>query len=370
MFLVALCATGFAPRVGLAPSVAAPRRAVVSLGPPPGTPGGPPTGGPPPGTPGGPPTGGPPPGTPGGPPGGPPGTGGPPGAGGGGPPPRTAAQQAVDGLFEAAFPLLYAFEPDGMLDSEKNLRVLWVRALLAAAGKLDDDVAAELLPSASRWLVSAPLARSIWAPVMPKLDWVRQRTSFIDDAVDGFVSSLPAGAPAQVVLLGSGYDTRALRYRDAAGGALSFFEVDLPNVITVKRSMAQKYLGGAAGGDAFARTVYGEQALGVDLNKAAGSVFEQLGARGLSASVRTLVVCEAVLFYLSPPAKRALLAEAAACVGGAAGSSLVLTDNLAPYVRSPARDDAAAFLSQVGLKLTLHDSLWGGAIQFVRAEAA
>ena len=29
-----------------------------------------------------------------------------------------------------------AFEPDGMLDSEKNLRVLWVRALLAAAGEL------------------------------------------------------------------------------------------------------------------------------------------------------------------------------------------------------------------------------------------
>ena len=63
-----------------------------------------------------------------------------------------------------------AFEPDGMLDSEKNLRVLWVRALLAAAGELNDDVAAELLPSASRWVVGAPLAKTIWTPVLPKLE--------------------------------------------------------------------------------------------------------------------------------------------------------------------------------------------------------
>ena len=91
-------------------------------------------GGPPPGVQ----SGGPPPGVQtGGPPGsGPPAGGGPPK---GGPPPRTLAQKVVDAIFEAAFPLLYAFEDGGMLDSEKNLRVLWVRALLAAAGELNDD---------------------------------------------------------------------------------------------------------------------------------------------------------------------------------------------------------------------------------------
>ena len=179
-------------------------RSIRLQGPPPGTPGGPPAA-----------AGGPPPGTPGGPPGG--GAGGPPA---GGPPPRTAAQKLVDGLFEAVFPLLYAFEPDGMLDSEKNLRVLWVRALLAAAGELKDDVASELLPTASRWVVSAPLARTIWAPAIPKLEWIKQRTEFIDETLDSFLAA-NAGASPQVVLIGAGYDTRALRYRTSAA---RFFE--------------------------------------------------------------------------------------------------------------------------------------------------
>ena len=107
-----------------------------------------------------------------------------------------------------------------MLDSEKNLRVLWVRALLAAAGELKDDVASELLPSASRWLVSAPLARTVWAPALPKLEWIKQRTEFIDETLDAFLAA-NAGASPQVVLIGAGYDTRALRYRASAA---RFFE--------------------------------------------------------------------------------------------------------------------------------------------------
>ena len=264
-------------------------RSIRMQGPPPGTPGGPPAvaGGPPPGTPGGPPAaaGGPPPGTPGGPPGG--GAGGPPA---GGPPPRTAAQKLVDGLFEAVFPLLYAFELDGMLDSEKNLRVLWVRALLAAAGELNDDVASELLPSASRWVVSAPLARTIWAPALPKLEWIKQRTEFIDETVDSFLAA-NAGASPQVVLIGAGYDTRALRYRTSAA---RFFEVDLPSVLPVKEAMATRFLDAEGGA---ARSVGAEgRALGVDLNKATMAppgVFAQLSGLGLDRSLPTLVVSEA-----------------------------------------------------------------------------
>ena len=79
---------------------------------------------------------------------------------------------------------------------------------------------------------------------------------------------------------------------------------------------------------------------------------------------------QAVLFYLSPPAKRALLEDAGNFVGGNAASALVLTDNLAPFVRSPRKEDAAGFLSPLGLDLKEHDTLWGGAIQFVRADGA
>jgi hypothetical protein len=220
--------------------------------------------------------------------GGPPGTGGPPaGGGGGGPPPRTPAEQLVDKIFETVFPLLYAFEPEGMLDSEKNLRVLWVRALLAAAGELEDDVAAELLPSATRWVVSAPLARTLWAPVLPKLAWIKQRTQFIDAALDDFLAKTAATTPlerVQVVLIGSGYDTRALRYREAGA---RFFEVDLPSVLPIKEAMARRYLSSMArreaaasdeadgadaadAADAAAATSVGGmgRALGLDLNKA------------------------------------------------------------------------------------------------------
>lgn len=133
----------------------------------------------------------------------------PPGGGGGppkgGPPERTAVQKALDTLFELAFKacrqpcsprrpvdaqpccrlghasrcrvrrsssfpsqVLYATEPDLRLDSYKNLQVLWVRALLASSGQLDDPVAYQLLPPASRWLVS-PAVAPLWAPVLPRL---------------------------------------------------------------------------------------------------------------------------------------------------------------------------------------------------------
>ena len=303
---------------------------------------------------------------------GPPGTGGPPGSGGppgggpppGGPPPRTPAQQAVDKLFETIFPLLYAFEPDGMLDSEKNLRVLWVRALLASAGELDDSVAFELLPEATRWLVGSALARTVWSPVLPKLEWIKQRTEFIDAALDSFLGSTSSEEAAQVVLVGAGYDTRALRYRTSGA---DFYEVDLPEVNRVKATMADRYLAGLGGG----RSSTQGRALGVDLNKATMAppgVFAQLEALGLDRQRPTLVVVEAVLFYLSPPAKRALLADAGEFVRSCPSSAVVLTDNLAPFVRTPSADDAQAFLAPLGLSLRQHDSLWGGAIQFVRAD--
>lgn len=260
---------------------------------------------------------------------------------------------------------MYAFEPDGMLDSEKNLRVLWVRALLAAAGELKDDVASELLPSASRWVVSAPLARSIWAPALPKLEWIKQRTEFIDATLDAFLKD-NSGAGAQVVLIGAGYDTRALRYREADA---TFFEVDLPSVLPVKEGMAKRYLANVPGS---AVSVGGAgRALGVDLNKATMAppgVFAQLEGMGLERSKPTLVVSEAVLFYLSPPAKRALLADASKFVSGAEASALVLTDNLAPFVRGPSKEAADSFLTPLGFDLQEHDTLWGGAIQFIKAD--
>jgi len=138
----------------------------------------------------------------------------------------------------------------------------------------------------------------------------------------------------------------------------------------VKEAMAKRYLASKAGEPAGASFAKGT--LGVDLNRATMAppgVFAQLEGLGLSRDEPTLIVSEAVLFYLSPPAKQALLADAAAFVGTVDGSQLVLTDNLAPFVRSPKKDDAAAFLTPMGLSLREHDTLWGGAIQFIKAES-
>lgn len=178
-------------------------------------------------------------------------------------------------------------------------------------------------------------------------------------------------------------------------------QVDLPSVLPVKDAMATTFLK-AEGGP---RSVGAEgRALGVDLNRATMAppgVFAQLSGLGLDRSLPTLVVSEAtyththacirrcvcvvtasqpatahaacpspqaVLFYLSPPAKRALLEDAGNFVGGNAASALVLTDNLAPFVRGPRKEDTAGFLAPLGLNLKEHDTLWGGAIQFVRAD--
>jgi len=312
------------------------------------------TGGPPPGV-----TGRPPPGTPGGPPAGAGGPGGPPK---GGPPPGAPVPNPVlDALFEFGFGLLYAFEPEGQLDSSKNLRVLWVRALLASLGKIEDDVAFELLPASSRWVVGKAAAPLWPAPVVEKLGWIAQRTEFIDSVLDGWLAQRAAGQPAQVVLLGSGYDTRALRYAKKAPN-LTFFEVDLPDVVKVKASMsARAKVVGAAGA---ALPV----ALPLDLNAGAGTVFAKLKELGLQPDVPTLVVVEAVLFYLSPPAKSSLLGEVASLLRDQPQSEVVLTDNLAPFVRGPMRPAAEAYLSPMGLDMLKHDTLWGGAIQFVHAK--
>ena len=90
-----------------------------------------------------------------------------------------------------------------MLDSSRNLRVLWVRALLASTGAIQDDVAYQLLPSASRWLVS-PFLAPLWSPILPSLDWITKRTQFVDQALTEFLDVLAEGERGQVVLLGAG----------------------------------------------------------------------------------------------------------------------------------------------------------------------
>lgn len=131
----------------------------------------------------------------------------------------TRAQRTLETAVNLGFSLFYLLDTTGAREESKNLRVLWCRALLHSLGALDDSVAYHLLPRPFRKLVS-PLLAPMWPKSLTsKLQWIVQRTNFIDGALDEFLSShtntslhLPHHVVhAQVVVLGSGYDTRALR---------------------------------------------------------------------------------------------------------------------------------------------------------------
>ena len=342
-------------------------------------------GGPPPGTPGGPP-----PGTPGGPP---------PGVAGGGPggPPvaGTAAPGGLEKVFDTAWPLLYAFDEDGkqdgVRDSSKNLRVLWTRALLHNLGRIEDDVAFRFLPAGTRQLVGKAAAATLWsspvgAPAVEKLGWIVNRTNFIDAQLQAFLDETSEEAgKRQVVLLGAGYDTRALRF---ARPGLQFIEVDLPDIASAKAAMIARVFGdgtatanGASSSSSSSSsappTPPPPKHVGFDLNGIATeqrSLVAELQAAGgleLDESVPTMIICEAVLFYLMPDAVQGLVKELFALPNA---RRYCLTDNLAklgvtpgPPVPTP-REKCDQWLGREGKTLIDHDAIWGGAIHFVAAK--
>ena len=162
---------------------------------------------------------------------------------------------------------------------------------------------------------------------------VAARTRFIDDQVLRAVG----GAFDQVVVLGAGYDDRALRFR-APG--LRFFELDLPTTQSDKRRRLE--------------------AMGVDPDDPGGptlapvdfrhdDVAAALEAVGHRADRSSLFVCEGLFVYLDEEAVVGLLVRLRARAGP--GSALVATlavhsDGLDPEVvrerANAARPDAGA----------------------------
>lgn len=301
--------TTFAAILSIALAFATARTALCfAAGGPPAGAGGPPRGGPPPGVAGrGPPGGGPAAGTAG-----------------------TAAPAGVEAFFEKAWPVLYAFDSDARVrDGSKNLRVLWTRALLSGLGRIDDPVAYDLLPRGTRRIVGPVAARVLWgsppaSPAVEKLDWIVDRTNFIDTQLGAFLEETAGSERRQVIVLGAGYDTRSIRFgRDG----LEFFEVDLPDISSAKESMLKRYFSDRQDGDVAA----GPTHVGFDLNEIATqkrSLVERLAEDGLALdeSVPTMVICEAVLFYLMPEAAQGLVKELFAMPNA---QRYCFTDNLA-----------------------------------------
>ena len=90
-------------------------------------------------------------------------------------------------------------------------------------GKIEDPIAFELLPKKTRWVANVA-ADLLPESVLEKLDWIVKRTDFIDGQLNSFLESTKDEPSKQVLVLGSGYDTRCLRYGNLAG--IDFYCVD------------------------------------------------------------------------------------------------------------------------------------------------
>lgn len=175
----------------------------------------------------------------------------------------------------------------------------------------------------------AELAEGLEGDYKDVFEWVSARTAFFDGEV---LAALAAGV-AQVVIVGAGYDGRALRF---ATPGVTFFEVDHPNSQADKRARVE--------------------ALGADLDEirfvahdlAAGSLAEALDGAGHSTSAPTLFIAEGLLRYLPEPTIHELFAVTAARSAPGSAFALTFSTREADVVVSREERDHEAMLAELG----------------------
>lgn len=133
-------------------------------------------------------------------------------------------------------PILHFADMTTPKDSFINLPVLWWKAIASQRwGILNDGgIAFDLLPSFTRNIVRFPFCY-----LFPKLHHqnVALRTVYLDNALN---SELQNEEEANIIVLGSGYDTRAIRFLQHNQNH-EFFEIDFPNVIKSKALMLSRF---------------------------------------------------------------------------------------------------------------------------------
>ncbi|MEF2978068.1 class I SAM-dependent methyltransferase [Subtercola sp. YIM 133946] len=132
-------------------------------------------------------------------------------------------------------------------------------------------------------------------PIDPEmLEKMRPLTGFRSDFFDNEVLKALASGITQVVNCGAGYDDRALRFRDSA---VTYFELDLPEVIVDKNSRLERM-----GAD-----VTQLRPIGLDLE--VDDVAVALTSAGHDLTAPTFFMCEQLNATLSPWANARLLAS-------------------------------------------------------------
>ncbi|KAJ1455897.1 S-adenosyl-L-methionine-dependent methyltransferase [Pelagophyceae sp. CCMP2097] len=251
-------------------------------------------------------------------------------------------------------PRLHGFDapPLRLRETCVNLRILWLKALHG------DATAYVLLPRWTRLLV-APVLR----PLYPRLHHanVAIRSAYLDKAVgravdalvkesssprvDRALASLQGDGAPRVVVLGAGFDTRALRGAAAAqqsGRHIEYVEVDLPDVAALLRARFE------TGAKRDRRDAATPRFLAANLSDVAQ--VRHAIAEATAGAVDVVFVVEALLIYLGRESADALLRECSKPRAGGGRAALCFADTIVSE-RNATRADVAAALSNVGFRL-------------------
>jgi methyltransferase (TIGR00027 family) len=144
------------------------------------------------------------------------------------------------------------------------------------------------------------------------------RTLFFDDQVSAAIQAPPWPALDQVVILGAGYDDRALRFRTPG---VTFFELDHQDTQADKRTRLAAILAQDARNS---RAPSGPRPLLVAADFGRDDVARVLIAAGHDPARPTLFLCEGLLVYLDEPTTVRFLSgvRTAAAEGSALAASL------------------------------------------------
>ena len=205
-------------------------------------------------------------------------------------------------LHSKTLPILHYFDKCAPNDTFVNLSVLWWKAISGNRryNKLlyDKGVAYDLLPSFTRFIVAFPLCY-----LYPNLHHanVAIRTVFLDNRLNEELSQLDNDNNVMVVVLGGGFDTRALRYlnqRYRNFNSIDFYEIDLPEVVQQKKNMLDRFVK-RRGSDARVPKLLPANLNDIDsLKQQLKTIYSSVSE--LNRPTRFIFMAEAVLMYLQP----------------------------------------------------------------------
>jgi len=226
--------------------------------------------------------------------------------------------------------------------------------------KSDDWVAPLLLPRKFQWILKSEFLRARFAQICgPKgmYAWVVARTKYIDDWFDGIARE----GFKQVLILGAGFDSRAVRFSEELRG-MRVFELDAGTTQMLKATQFKER-----------RITVPENVIFIPVNFELETIEAKLLKAGFQSNLKSLILMEGVLQYLRPEAVHATLTalaeltpagsrlicdfanatffNAQEVVFGKAGVQSLLRQYGEPFQFGLAEAEVESFFDQIGFRL-------------------